>query len=78
MSTSYLFDVEGTLIESKGTYTYENMTSTHSESNATYSPPYKGKTDEHVVQDQHYLGGCPAGMKPGDRITGGAVLKYQN
>jgi hypothetical protein len=71
-------NVDGTLIESKGTYTYESMTSTHSESNATYSPPYKGKTDEHVVQDQHYLGGCPAGMKPGDRITGGALLKYQN
>jgi hypothetical protein len=71
-------NVDGTVIVSKGTYTYENMTSTHSESYATYSPAYKGKTDEHVVQDQHYLGGCPAGMKPGDRITGRAVMRFQN
>ena len=71
-------NVDGTVIVSKGTYTYENMTSTHSESYATYSPAYKGKTDEHVVQDQRYVGGCPAGMKPGDRITGRAVMRLQN
>ena len=69
-------NVEGTLIVSKGTYTYQSMTSTHSESSATYSPAYKGKTDEQVVQDQHYVGACPAGMKPGDRITNGAVQRY--
>jgi hypothetical protein len=71
-------NVEGTTIVSKGTYTYESMISTRSESYATYSPAYKGKTDEHVVQEQHYLGACPAGMKPGDRITGRAVIRSQN
>ena len=35
----------------------------------TYSPAYKGKTDETVIQDQNYVGACPAGMQPGDRIT---------
>ena len=40
----------------------------------TGQPPYKGKTDEHVVQEQHYVGACLTGMKPGDRITGRAVL----
>jgi hypothetical protein len=68
-------NVDGTQIVSKGTYTYESETSTRSESFATYSPAYKGKTDEHVVQEQHYLGGCPTGMKPGDRIRGSAVLR---
>jgi hypothetical protein len=67
--------VDGTMIVSKGTYTYESMISTRSESYATYSPPYKGRTDEHVLQEQHYLGGCPAGMKAGDRITGSTVLR---
>ena len=69
-------NIDGTLIVSKGTYTYESMTSTRSESFATYSPAYKGRTDERVIQDQHYVGACPAGMKPGDRITGGAVVRY--
>jgi hypothetical protein len=69
-------NVDGTAIVSKGTFTYESMTSTHSESFATYSPPYKGRTDEHVVQDQHFVGPCPAGMKPGDRITGGTLRRY--
>lgn len=68
--------IDGTLIVSKGSYTYESMTATHSESFATYSPAYHGKTDERVVQDQRYVGACPAGMKPGDRISGKAVLRY--
>jgi hypothetical protein len=67
-------NVDGTMIVSKGTYTYESMISTRSESFATYSPAYKGRTDEHVVEEQHYVGGCPPGMKPGDRITGSVVL----
>jgi hypothetical protein len=67
--------VEGTSIVSKGTYTYESMTSTRSESFAAYTPAYKGRTDEHVVQEQRYLGACPTGMKPGDRITGRAVTR---
>jgi hypothetical protein len=54
---------EGTLIVSKGTY-------------ATYTPAYRGKTDERVLQDQRYVGDCPAGMKPGDRIAGGALQRY--
>ncbi len=70
-------NVDGTLIESKGTYVYESMTSTRAESVATYSPPYRGKTEERVVQNQHYLGGCPPGLKPGDRIMGGAVVRYR-
>jgi hypothetical protein len=66
--------VEGTQIVSKGTYTYQSMTATRSDSYATYSPPYKGKSDEHIVQEQHYIGACPSGMKPGDRITGHVTL----
>ena len=69
-------NVDGTLIVSRGTYTYESLTSTRSESSATYSPAYRGKTDEHVEQDQRYVGACPKGMKPGDRIAGGALQRY--
>lgn len=69
----------GTVIESKGTYTYENSTSTHLESFATYNPPYRGKTEERLSQDQRYVGACPTGMKPGDRIMDdGALQRYGN
>src|ERR1700689_3941219 len=75
-SSSSSCNVDGTLIDSKGTYTYERTTSARSESYATYTPAYKGKTDEHVVQDQKYVGNCPDGMKPGDRITNGTLQRY--
>ena len=68
-----------TVIESKGTYTYESSTSARSESYATYTPALRGKTDETVIQDQKYVGSCPAGMKPGDRIsTEGTLQRYTN
>ena len=68
----------GIVIESKGTYTYESNTSTRSESTATYDPAFHGKTDETLIQDQNYIGICPAGMRPGDRINAvskGAALR---
>ena len=69
--------LKGTLILSNGTFTYENSTSTRSESHATYVPALRGKTEETVIQDQMYIGECPKGMNPGDRITaGGAVQRY--
>jgi len=60
--------VPGMVIDSKGLSIYRNNTAIHSESAATYTPPLYGKTDETIIQDQHYVGACPAGMKPGDRI----------
>jgi hypothetical protein len=61
-------NVGGRVIVSKGTYTYEGPTSTRSESHATYTPPFNGKSEETLIQDQRYVGPCPAGMNPGDRI----------
>ncbi len=69
--------IDGTVIVSKGTYTYLSATSARSESYATYTPAYRGKTDETVIQDQNYVGACPAGMRPGDRITvDGTLQRY--
>jgi hypothetical protein len=69
--------VAGRIIVSKGTYTYESATSTRSESHATYTPAFDGKTEETLVQEQRYLGSCPAGMKPGDRImSDGSFRRY--
>jgi len=69
----------GIVIVSKGTYTYESSTSTRSESNATYVPAFHGKTDETLIQDQSYIGSCPAGMNPGDRINADSKMqRYAN
>jgi hypothetical protein len=67
--------VDGIVIVSKGTYSYQSETSTRTESSATYTPPLRGKTDESVIQDQSYVGDCPAGMKPGDRIMVDGTLR---
>ena len=76
-SSSSRCTLDGTVIVSNGTYTYLRSTSTRSESHATYTPAYHGKTDETVIQDQSYVGACPAGMQPGDRITvDGTVQRY--
>lgn len=60
--------LSGIVIVSQGLSVYQGGGSVHSESAATYTPPLYGKTDETVIEDQHYLGSCPAGMKPGDRL----------
>jgi hypothetical protein len=70
-------NVGGRVIVSKGTYAYESATSTRSESHAIYTPPFNGKSEETLVQDQHFVGPCPAGMNPGDRIMAdGSVQRY--
>jgi len=65
------------VIVSKGTYTYDSATLTHAESHATYTPAFNGKTEETLLQEQRYLGECPAGINPGDRImSDGSVQRY--
>jgi len=67
----------GRVIVSKGTYTYDSATLTHAESHATYTPAFNGKTEETLLQEQRYIGECPAGINPGDRImSDGTVQRY--
>jgi hypothetical protein len=58
----------GMVIVSKGLSIYQNGKVAHSETAATYTPAFYGKTDETMIQDQRYVGACPAGVRPGDRI----------
>jgi hypothetical protein len=55
------------VIHTKGTATYSD-TASHSESTATYTPPLYGLSGMTMIQDQKYLGACPAGVEPGDMI----------
>jgi len=56
----------GTEIDSKSTVTFKGDTAAHSESHATYNPAMAGITETTLIQDQKYLGSCPAGVQPGD------------
>lgn len=56
----------GTVVQSKGTTTYQGDTSTHSETHATYTPALAGISEMTMIMDQKYVGSCPAGMQPGD------------
>jgi hypothetical protein len=61
--------VNGIAIVTKGTATYQGGTSIHAEYHTTYTPAFYGQTDGTMIMDQKYLGSCPAGTKPGDRIA---------
>jgi hypothetical protein len=69
--------LSGIVIVSQGLSVYQNGGSVHSESAATYTPPLYGKTDETMIEDQRYLGSCPAGMKPGDRMMADGSIVHR-
>jgi hypothetical protein len=68
---------DGIVIVSKGLSIYLNDTSVHTETTATYTPAFYGKTDETMIQDQRYVGSCPVGVKPGDRIMADGRIVHQ-
>jgi hypothetical protein len=68
--------IGATTIESKGTVTYSGDTSTHSESQATYTPAMAGMTSTTTIQDQKYIGACPAGMQPGDMMLPNGTINH--
>ena len=61
--------VASTVIETKGSTTFSGDTSTHTESHATYTPALGGISESTMIQDQKYIGACPAGVQPGDRTN---------
>ena len=69
--------VGDTTIKSVSTVTYSGDTSFHSETSTTYSPALYGKTQESTVQDQTYVGACPAGMNPGDIMSADGQIRHR-
>lgn len=65
--------IKGSIVESKSTTLFHDS-STHTEEHVTYAPALNGITASTLVQDQKYLGKCPAGSEPGDlMLPNGAV-----
>ena len=70
--------VNGTTVVSSGFTTFTDKTSTHSETQAKYLPPFNGKTEETMIQDQRYIGECPTGVKPGDTINADGFIRHHD
>ena len=58
--------VAGTVIDTKSTGTIAGDTAAHTEIHTTFSPAFGGVTESTMIQDQKYVGSCPAGAQPGD------------
>ena len=58
--------IGSTVIDSKGTTTFQGDTAAHAESHATYTPAMGGVSETSMIMDQKYVGSCPAGAQPGD------------
>jgi hypothetical protein len=70
--------VNGTLVVSNGFTTFVSKKITHSETQAKYTPPFRGKSDESMIQDQQYVGNCPSGLKAGDTIGPDGLIRHRN
>ena len=66
-TTEMACKVGATTIVSKGSGWVHGDTSSHSETHATYTPEFAGMSDMTMVQDETYIGSCPADMQPGDQ-----------
>jgi hypothetical protein len=70
--------VNGLSIVSNGVTTFSSQESTHSETQARYSPAFNGKTDETMTQNQQYVGRCPPTMKVGDTLSAEGFIRHHD
>jgi ribosomal protein L27 len=61
--------IGGTVLDTKGTVVYQGDSSVHGEDHTTYTPAMNGVSESTMIQDQKYVGSCPAGVQPGDIIN---------
>lgn len=51
-------------------------TAVRSESHATYTPPISGMSQSTTILEQKWVGACPAGVEPGDRVTADGTVSH--
>lgn len=59
----------GIAIDTKETITFQGDTEFHSEAHSTTTTSTGSPTEMTMIHDQKYLGSCPAGVQPGDRVN---------
>ena len=67
--------VAGSTITSRSVLTIDGDTHYRTESSSTFSPPLNGQSKDAMVQEQTFLGACPAGMHPGDRKLADGTIR---
>jgi hypothetical protein len=77
-SSASTCQVAGMTIVSTGSSYYRSDESIHADTHAAYTPPFNGKTEESLTEDQLYIGKCPASMRPGDRINPDGVMYHHD
>jgi Protein of unknown function (DUF3617) len=77
---TYLTDLKcvigNTTLDTKSTTTVQGDTASHGESHTLYTPAMDGKTETIMISDAKYLGSCPPGMQPGDRMNADGTIVH--
>lgn len=68
--------VMNSVIKTTGKTTISGDSAAHAESHTTYSPPLEGQTEENMTVDEKYVGPCPTGMQPGDRMLKDGSIQH--
>jgi hypothetical protein len=68
--------IGGSTVVTRSTLTGLSDTHFHTESSATYTPPLYGQSQSSMIQEQTYLGACPANMQPGDRQLADGTIEH--
>ena len=63
-----------TTIQSKSVAIFQGDTAAHSETHSTFTPALGGQAGDVMIQDSKYVGSCPAGMQPGDRMSANGTI----
>ncbi len=67
--------IEGSIVESKSTTLFQGN-AIHTDEHVTYRPALNGITESTLVQEQKYLGKCPAGAEPGDVMLPNGTVQH--
>lgn len=68
--------IANSTITTKSTLTTTGDTQYHSESSTTFTPPLNGQSQSTMIQDQTFVGACPANMQPGDRQLANGTIQH--
>jgi hypothetical protein len=68
--------VKGSIVTTKSVISHSGDNYYRSETQATYTPPLYGMSSDSRVQEQTYVGACPAGMSPGDRMLANGEIQH--
>lgn len=70
--------IANSTITTKSILTAFGDTHYHTESSSTFTPPLYGQSQDSMIQDQTFVGACPANMQPGDRQLANGTIQHNH